>query len=254
MAKNLRTLSCGLAIASALLTWTREAGAQHHQGQGGGSGFGQFLNQAVHQFTQPQAPQLPPPNANTTNFGGYGNGSLFPTQNTTPGYNYNPYQPPSPPTYGPPVNATTNNVGGFGNASLFPTQNSAPGYNPYQPQYQQTYQPQYQQAPQPPTVYETQYQQQVPAYQAPQPTYTLGVDGQPVDDGGTGAFQISQVWPGTAAERAGLKAGDVIRASNGYSVQNLSNLRWIINRSSGVMQMKVRDANSGEILPVEVRL
>jgi hypothetical protein len=212
VAKNLRNLSCGLAIASALLTWTREAGAQHHQGQGGGSGFGQFLNQAVHQFTQPQAPQLPPPNASTTNFGGYGNGSLFPTQN------------------------------------------SAPGYNPYQPQYQQTYQPQYQQAPQPPTVYATQYQQPVPAYKAPQPTYTLGVDGQPVDDGGTGAFQITQVWPGTAAERAGLKTGDVIRASNGYSVQNLSNLRWIIIRSSGVMQMKVRDANSGEILPVEVRL
>src|SRR4051794_36248039 len=113
MAKNLRTLSCGLAIASALLTWTREAGAQQ-RGQGGGSGFSQFLNQAVRQFTQPQPQPLPPPNANTTNFGGFGNGSLFPSQNTTPGYNNNPYYQQPGYNYGPPVNASSTNVGGFG--------------------------------------------------------------------------------------------------------------------------------------------
>ncbi len=41
-------------------------------------------------------------------------------------------------------------------------------------------------------------------------------------------MKIGKVYPGTAAERAGLRAGDVIRSVNGYLTEQRGNLAWVI--------------------------
>ena len=40
--------------------------------------------------------------------------------------------------------------------------------------------------------------------------------------------------------------GDIIRTSNGYKVQSLSNLRWIISNSGGTLNMRVKDGSGQE--------
>ena len=57
----------------------------------------------------------------------------------------------------------------------------------------------------------------------------LGIDEQPVVDvDGVRGMKVSTVYPGTAAEKAGLKPGDVIRSINGYRTEQPGNLAWII--------------------------
>lgn len=41
-------------------------------------------------------------------------------------------------------------------------------------------------------------------------------------------MRISRVYPGTAAEIAGLRIGDILRRTNGYLVEQRGNLAWII--------------------------
>ena len=52
---------------------------------------------------------------------------------------------------------------------------------------------------------------------------------------------------GSAAEQAGLQAGDVIHSANGYVTQEHGNLAWIISTvpSNGVLQMNVRKVRDG---------
>jgi hypothetical protein len=57
----------------------------------------------------------------------------------------------------------------------------------------------------------------------------LGIDEEPITDAvGQRGVKVTNVYPGTAAERAGLRVGDVIYAGNGYLTEQRGNLAWII--------------------------
>ena len=57
-------------------------------------------------------------------------------------------------------------------------------------------------------------------------------------------MKISNVYPGTAAEKAGLKAGDVLRSANGYLTEQRGNLAWIIANATpnNVLKLNVQTA------------
>jgi serine protease Do len=60
-----------------------------------------------------------------------------------------------------------------------------------------------------------------------------------VISGGVKAMKVGKVWPGTAAERAGLQAGDVIRSVNGYLTEERGNLAWVIANAAPDNQLKI---------------
>jgi hypothetical protein len=77
----------------------------------------------------------------------------------------------------------------------------------------------------------------------------LGIDEEPVvEASGVRGLKVSKVYPGTAAERAGLQAGDVIHSINGYLTQERGNLAWIIANATpnNLLTMKVRTKSDGE--------
>ena len=95
------------------------------------------------------------------------------------------------------------------------------------------------------------------AYVAPTTTGTsttaqrryLGIDEEPmVGSDGSKAMKITNVYPGTAAEKAGLKAGDVLRSVNGYLTEQRGNLAWIIANATPNNQLKlnVQTAQDGK--------
>jgi PDZ domain len=80
-------------------------------------------------------------------------------------------------------------------------------------------------------------------------SHSLGIEEEPVvDSKGARGIKISDVHAGTAAEKAGLHAGDVIYSSNGYLTQARGNLAWIINHAAPtkVLTMQVRAAIDGD--------
>ena len=77
----------------------------------------------------------------------------------------------------------------------------------------------------------------------------LGIDEEPViDASGVWGMKVSKVYPGSAAEKAGLHAGDVIHSINGYLTTQPGNLAWIIANavSDNVLMMNVRTASDGK--------
>jgi hypothetical protein len=85
----------------------------------------------------------------------------------------------------------------------------------------------------------------------------LGIDEEPVVDGdGARGMKVSKVYPGTPAEKAGLKPGDVIRSINGYLTEKPGNLTWIIaNKAPGkVLKITVHAAPDGNERTVTVQL
>ena len=83
----------------------------------------------------------------------------------------------------------------------------------------------------------------------PAPRRLLGIDEEPVVvAGGVKAMKVGKVYPGSAAERAGLKAGDVIRSVNGYLTEQRGNLAWVIANAAPDSQLKisVQDAKDGQ--------
>ena len=75
----------------------------------------------------------------------------------------------------------------------------------------------------------------------------LGIDEMPVVDGGVRGMRIMRVYPGSAAEQAGLQPGDVIHSANGYAIQEYGNLTWVISNlpPNGILRMSVRTARDG---------
>jgi membrane-associated protease RseP (regulator of RpoE activity) len=68
----------------------------------------------------------------------------------------------------------------------------------------------------------------------------LGIDEDPVvTASGAKAMKIGKVYPGTAAERAGLQAGDVILSVNGFLTEQRGNLAWIIANTKGSNELKL---------------
>jgi hypothetical protein len=75
----------------------------------------------------------------------------------------------------------------------------------------------------------------------------LGIDEESITDAnGHRGMKVTNVYPDTAAERAGLQVGDVIYASNGYLTEQRGNLAWIIaNAADTRLKMSVKTARDG---------
>jgi hypothetical protein len=84
----------------------------------------------------------------------------------------------------------------------------------------------------------------------------LGIDEEAVVDGGGPGMRVDRVYAGSAAERAGLQVGDVIRSANGYLTQVHGNLTWIINNQApgGALNLVVHRASDGRDVIVPARL
>jgi hypothetical protein len=77
----------------------------------------------------------------------------------------------------------------------------------------------------------------------------LGIDEDPfVMPDGAKAMKVSKVFPGSAAEKAGLQAGDVIRSVNGYLTEQRGNLAWIIANATpkNELRINVQTAKDGQ--------
>jgi hypothetical protein len=86
---------------------------------------------------------------------------------------------------------------------------------------------------------------------------SLGIDAEPVAvAGGVRGMNVSKVYSGSAAEKAGLHAGDVIHSVNGYLTRQGSDLAWIIANAApdNVLKMNVRTASDGKEQTIMARL
>ena len=66
-------------------------------------------------------------------------------------------------------------------------------------------------------------------YPGPAQGRYLGIDEQPVNDSAGPGMKVVQVYPGSAAQQAGLEPGDVVLSANGYVTQQPGHLAWIIS-------------------------
>lgn len=86
---------------------------------------------------------------------------------------------------------------------------------------------------------------------------SLGIDVEPVvEAAGVRGLKVSKVYPGTAAEGAGLQVGDVIHSINGYLTEERGNLAWIIANAAANnnLKMNVRKLSDGKKQIVTVQL
>jgi hypothetical protein len=76
----------------------------------------------------------------------------------------------------------------------------------------------------------------------------LGINEQPVADANGTGMRVTNIYAGSAAERAGLKVGDVIHSINGYNTQTNGNITWIIQNAApdGTLNMNVRHAGAAK--------
>ena len=84
----------------------------------------------------------------------------------------------------------------------------------------------------------------------------LGIDEESVVDPEGQGMKVLKVYPGSAAERAGLQVGDVIHSANGFLTQIHGNLTWIINTQApnGVLNLNLRRASDGRDVAVVAQL
>jgi hypothetical protein len=93
--------------------------------------------------------------------------------------------------------------------------------------------------------------------QLPEVGSMLGLDAESiVDSAGVRGLIISRVHRGSTAEKAGLRAGDVIHSINGYLTTQPRSLVWIISHAAPdkVLKVKVRTANDGKEHAVTAQL
>ncbi|HWE35136.1 MAG TPA: PDZ domain-containing protein [Isosphaeraceae bacterium] len=85
----------------------------------------------------------------------------------------------------------------------------------------------------------------------------LGIELEPMlDPDNTRGLRITKVDPGSVAEKAGLKTGDVILSINGYVTELPANLSWIATNATPdrVLNMKVRGPGGGELRDVTAKI
>ena len=77
-----------------------------------------------------------------------------------------------------------------------------------------------------------------------------------VDADGVQGLKVADVFPGSAAEKAGLHAGDVIHSINGYLTAKRDDLAWIMANEApdGVVKMSVRTASDGKVHTITAQL
>jgi PDZ domain len=77
----------------------------------------------------------------------------------------------------------------------------------------------------------------------------LGIDEEPVvDAAGARGMKVARVYPGTAAAKAGIQAGDVLHSINGYLTQQRGNLAWIVAHAAPerVLEIRLRSVRDGQ--------
>jgi hypothetical protein len=77
----------------------------------------------------------------------------------------------------------------------------------------------------------------------------LGIDEDPFTDStGRMGMKVSNVYPGTPAQRAGLQVGDTIYSINGYLTEQRGNLAWIIANAApnNQLRMSVKTAKDNQ--------
>src|SRR5205807_738914 len=79
----------------------------------------------------------------------------------------------------------------------------------------------------------------VPPPGAPYPYWALGVSTRPVRLGDRPALHITRVVAGGDAQRAGLKAGDIILDAGGGPARSQEDLLRAISRSGGSLKLTV---------------
>ena len=69
-------------------------------------------------------------------------------------------------------------------------------------------------------------------------------------------MKVVKVYPGSAAERAGLQVEDVIHSANGHLTQVHGKPTWIINTQvpGGVLNLNIHRASDGRDVPILARL
>ncbi len=85
----------------------------------------------------------------------------------------------------------------------------------------------------------------------------LGITEQAVVDGnGKRGMKVETVYPGTPAEKAGLKVGDVIESVNGYMTETPGNLAWIIANATpdNVLRINLRSTTDGKVRMIAANL
>jgi hypothetical protein len=85
----------------------------------------------------------------------------------------------------------------------------------------------------------------------------LGIRQEPVVDAhGIRGMKVAHVYPGTPAEQAGLRAGDVVHSTNGYMTTQAGNLAWIIANAAPnkVLTLNVRTSTDAKAHTITARL
>jgi hypothetical protein len=78
----------------------------------------------------------------------------------------------------------------------------------------------------------------------------LGIDQEPAtESNGTRGIKVIRVYPGSPADQAGLRVGDVIHSINGYLTTERGNLAWIIAVATpdNVVKIYTRTASDGQM-------
>jgi hypothetical protein len=86
---------------------------------------------------------------------------------------------------------------------------------------------------------------------------TLGIEAQEVvEPDGQRAMRVARIYPGTAAEEAGLQVGDVIRSANGYLTQVPGNLEWIMGNAAAdnILKLTVHSASDGHERMIQAKV
>jgi hypothetical protein len=168
--------------------------------------------------------------------GGYGWPYYGYAYTSYPNYGYNYTYPYSGYSYGYPYDATSYGYPYSGNAASYPTTDTTFGYS---------------------SAYVPPGASRPIAANADAQGKALGVvEKEVVDAAGNRGMEITRVYPGSAAEKAGLHAGDVIYSANGYLTEVPGNLAWVISNATptNVLSMVVRSANDGRKYTYTVNL
>ncbi len=92
---------------------------------------------------------------------------------------------------------------------------------------------------------------------APAHALYFGIDEEPaVGPDGVQGLRVTNVYPATAAEKAGLQLGDVLLSINGYRTERRGDLGWIVANASPdkVLRLNVRKVGDGKVHTITVQL